>query len=112
MRIPRDSTPRRCMIPKSSVCASIPCGPRVDLYGLQVGYCGVGTVAYVYKNGSFFMLGLAPCLHEDFPLVEAVTGVNLVAAQLHIAMDVPLQARALDQTRPFAAANETPRANS
>ena len=32
-----------------------------------------------------------PSLHEDFPLLETSTGLNFVAAQLHIAMDVPLQ---------------------
>jgi acetyl/propionyl-CoA carboxylase alpha subunit len=56
-----------------------------------VGMHSAGTVEYAYlTSGEYFFLGFIPRLHEDFPITEAITGVSLVATQLHLAMGVSL----------------------
>ncbi|KAF9515737.1 hypothetical protein BS47DRAFT_1371957 [Hydnum rufescens UP504] len=57
-----------------------------------VGYVSAGTVEYLYSHGddSFFFLELNPRLQVEHPTTEMVSGVNLPAAQLQIAMGLPL----------------------
>lgn len=58
-----------------------------------VGYVSAGTVEYLYdaEKKSFHFLELNPRLQVEHPCSEMVSGVNLPAAQLQIAMGVPLQ---------------------
>ncbi|KAF9435540.1 acetyl-coenzyme-A carboxylase [Entomortierella beljakovae] len=57
-----------------------------------VGYVSAGTVEYLYSHSTdtFFFLELNPRLQVEHPTTEMVSGVNLPAAQLQIAMGVPL----------------------
>ncbi|QRW03198.1 acetyl-CoA carboxylase [Ceratobasidium sp. AG-Ba] len=57
-----------------------------------VGYVSAGTVEYLYSpaEDSFYFLELNPRLQVEHPTTEMVTGVNLPAAQLQIAMGIPL----------------------
>ncbi|XP_061865746.1 acetyl-CoA carboxylase 2 [Colius striatus] len=56
-----------------------------------VGYVSTGTVEYLYSNdGSFHFLELNPRLQVEHPCTEMVADVNLPAAQLQIAMGIPL----------------------
>lgn len=61
----------------------------------EVGYIGAGTVEYLYKgsptDGEFFFLELNPRLQVEHPVTEWITGVNLPALQVHIAMGIPLR---------------------
>lgn len=60
--------------------------------GKLVGYVSAGTVEYLYSHADnkFYFLELNPRLQVEHPTTEMVTGVNLPAAQLQIAMGVPL----------------------
>ncbi|KAF9111924.1 acetyl-coenzyme-A carboxylase, partial [Mortierella sp. AM989] len=57
-----------------------------------VGYVSAGTVEYLYSHSTdtFFFLELNPRLQVEHPTTEMVSGVNLPAAQLQIAMGIPL----------------------
>jgi acetyl-CoA carboxylase/biotin carboxylase 1 len=60
--------------------------------GRLVGYVSAGTVEYLYSHAEdkFYFLELNPRLQVEHPTTEMVTGVNLPAAQLQIAMGIPL----------------------
>ena len=54
-------------------------------------YLNVGTVdLYSHADDSFFFLELNPRLQVEYTTTEMVTGVNLSAAQLQVAMSIPL----------------------
>ncbi|KAK2522859.1 Acacb [Columba guinea] len=57
----------------------------------MVGYVSAGTVEYLYsEDGSFHFLELNPRLQVEHPCTEMIVDVNLPAAQLQIAMGIPL----------------------
>lgn len=60
--------------------------------GKLVGYVSAGTVEYLYshEDDKFYFLELNPRLQVEHPTTEMATGVNLPAAQLQIAMGIPL----------------------
>lgn len=60
--------------------------------GKLVGYVSAGTVEYLYSHAEdkFYFLELNPRLQVEHPTTEMVSGVNLPAAQLQIAMGIPL----------------------
>lgn len=71
----------------------------IDLSELQaavrlakmVGYVSAGTVEYLYDTaGRYYFLELNPRLQVEHPCTEMVSDVNLPAAQLQIAMGLPL----------------------
>ncbi|OQR99927.1 acetyl-CoA carboxylase [Thraustotheca clavata] len=62
----------------------------------EVDYVNAGTVEYLFtespdKDGNnFFFLELNPRLQVEHPVTEMITGVNLPACQLQVAMGIPL----------------------
>ena len=57
-----------------------------------VGYANAGTVEYLYSepDSKFYFLELNPRLQVEHPVTEMITNVNLPAAQLQVAMGIPL----------------------
>ncbi|CAI4050081.1 hypothetical protein SUVZ_13G3390 [Saccharomyces uvarum] len=60
--------------------------------GELVGYVSAGTVEYLYspKDDKYYFLELNPRLQVEHPTTEMISGVNLPAAQLQIAMGIPM----------------------
>uniref|UniRef100_A0A0A9YFN2 Acetyl-CoA carboxylase n=3 Tax=Lygus hesperus TaxID=30085 RepID=A0A0A9YFN2_LYGHE len=57
----------------------------------MVGYVSAGTVEYLYDTeGYYYFLELNPRLQVEHPCTEMVSDVNLPAAQLQVAMGLPL----------------------
>uniref|UniRef100_T1JBH2 Uncharacterized protein n=1 Tax=Strigamia maritima TaxID=126957 RepID=T1JBH2_STRMM len=57
----------------------------------MVGYVSAGTVEYLYnEDGTYAFLELNPRLQVEHPCTEMIADVNLPAAQLQIAMGIPL----------------------
>ncbi|WRT69229.1 uncharacterized protein IL334_006213 [Kwoniella shivajii] len=57
-----------------------------------VGYVSAGTVEYLYSHSddSFYFLELNPRLQVEHPTTEMVSGCNIPAIQLQVAMGIPL----------------------
>ncbi|KAK3114646.1 acetyl-coenzyme-A carboxylase, partial [Teratosphaeriaceae sp. CCFEE 6253] len=60
--------------------------------GKLVGYVSAGTVEYLYSHSDnkFYFLELNPRLQVEHPTTEMVSGINIPAAQLMVAMGIPL----------------------
>ncbi|KAI9011227.1 acetyl-CoA carboxylase [Gaertneriomyces semiglobifer] len=58
----------------------------------MVGYVSAGTVEYLYEpaTNQYYFLELNPRLQVEHPTTEMVSGVNIPAAQLQVAMGIPL----------------------
>lgn len=63
----------------------------------EVDYVNAGTVEYLFtekpdpSGNQFFFLELNPRLQVEHPVTEMITGVNLPACQVQVAMGIPLQ---------------------
>jgi len=58
----------------------------------NISYVSVGTMEYLFNadTGKFFFLELNPRLQVEYSVTEGITGVNLPATQLQVAMGIPL----------------------
>ncbi|KAL6044996.1 acetyl-CoA carboxylase [Balamuthia mandrillaris] len=57
---------------------------------MMVGYVSAGTIEYLYADGKYYFLELNPRLQVEHPVTEQITNINLPAAQLNVAMGIPL----------------------
>lgn len=65
------------------------CKPEFILFHV---FTGAGTVEYLYnqEENKYYFLELNPRLQVEHPVTEGITGINLPALQLQIAMGIPL----------------------